>query len=95
MTRSKRTRNDGATAVHEGPNPQSHTDKATTLTEHALLTTAEAAVLTTYTPHGLENLRSAGRGPAFIKIRGGAVAYRLQDLLAWQESHRISTLDQR
>lgn len=64
------------------------------LIEHVLLTTQEAAALTTYTPHSLENLRSAGRGPAFIKIKGGAVAYRLSDLLAWQESHRIGTIDQ-
>jgi hypothetical protein len=68
---------------------------ATAPAEHILLSTREAASLTTYTPHSLENLRSAGRGPAFIKIKGGAVAYRLQDLLAWQESHRVSTLDQR
>lgn len=52
------------------------------LAEHVLLTTLEAAALTTYSPHSLENLRSAGRGPAFIKIKGGAVASRLCDLLA-------------
>lgn len=67
---------------------------ATAPTEHVLLSTREAASLTTYSPHSLENLRSAGRGPAFIKIKGGAVAYRLCDLLAWQESHRISTCEQ-
>lgn len=59
-----------------------------------LLTTREAAAYTPYTPHGLENLRCAGKGPAFIKIHSGAVAYRLADLLAWQDQHRISTLDQ-
>lgn len=48
-----------------------------------LLTTKQAAAFTTYSPHGLENLLCAGRGPAFIKIRGGAVAYRVADLLAW------------
>lgn len=64
------------------------------LVEHVLLTTQEAAALTTYSPHSLENLRSAGRGPAFIKVKGGAVAYRLCDLLAWQENHRVGTLDQ-
>ena len=71
------------TTGHAGPN------------ENLLLTTRQAAAYTPYTPHGLENLRSAGKGPAYIKIRyGGAVAYRLADLLAWQQQHRIGTLDQ-
>jgi hypothetical protein len=59
-----------------------------------LLTTKEAARYTPYSAHGLANLRSAGKGPAYIKIRGGSVAYRLADLLAWQASHRVSTFDQ-
>jgi hypothetical protein len=59
-----------------------------------LLSTKQAAAYTMYSPHGLENLRSAGKGPAYIKAHGGAVAYRLADLLAWQQHHRISTLDQ-
>jgi hypothetical protein len=63
--------------------------------DNLLPTTRQAAAYTPYTPHGLENLRSAGKGPAYIKIRyGGAVAYRLADLLAWQQQHRIGTLDQ-
>jgi hypothetical protein len=59
-----------------------------------LLTTKQAAEYTTYSPHGLENLRCAGKGPAFIKVHGGAVAYRLADLIAWQQQHRVTTLDQ-
>mgnify|MGYP001100986558 CR=1 FL=1 len=59
-----------------------------------LLTTKQAAEYTTYSPHGLENLRCAGKGPAFIKVAGGAVAYRLADLIAWQQQHRVTTLDQ-
>jgi hypothetical protein len=94
MTTSKRTGTGSVTADRRDsalqPNPST-----TTLAEHVLLSTREAAALTTYTPHGLENLRSAGRGPAFIKMRGGAVAYRLRDLLAWQDSHRVTTLEQR
>ena len=63
--------------------------------ENRLLTTREAAAYTPYTAHGLENLRSAGEGPAYVKIcRGGAVAYRLADLIAWQQQHRFGTLDQ-
>lgn len=61
---------------------------------NTLLTTREAAAFTIYSPHGLENLRCAGRGPAFIKIHAGAVAYRAADLLAWQVSHRVGTLNQ-
>lgn len=64
------------------------------LGHNRLLTTKEAATFTTYSAHGLENLRCLGRGPAFIKIRGGSVAYRVADLIAWQEQHRISTYDQ-
>lgn len=66
-----------------------------TVDGNRLLTTREAAAFTTYSPHGLENLRCAGRGPAYIKTRGGAVAYRIADLIAWQDSHRVVTLDQR
>lgn len=93
MTTSKRA----ATAAPDRHNPTLQPDSSPTvaLGEHVLLSTREAAALTTYTPHGLENLRSAGRGPAFIKMHGGAVAYRLRDLLDWQEAHRVTALEQR
>lgn len=65
-----------------------------TLGGNRLLTTKQAAEYTTYSPHGLENLRCAGKGPAFIKVAGGAVAYRLADLISWQQQHRVTTLDQ-
>ncbi len=65
-----------------------------TLDGNRLLTTKQAAEYTTYSPHGLENLRCAGKGPAFIKVHGGSVAYRLADLIAWQQQHRVTTLDQ-
>lgn len=65
-----------------------------TLDGNRLLTTKQAAEYTTYSPHGLENLRCAGKGPAFIKVAGGAVAYRLADLISWQQQHRVTTLDQ-
>ncbi len=92
MTTSEHT---GTGSVTAGSALQPDSFSTTALAEHALLSTRQAAALTTYTPHGLENLRSAGRGPAFIKMRGGAVAYRLRDLLAWQEEHRVTTLEQR
>lgn len=94
MTTAKHPITSISTANRPATAPEPGSGTAATLAEHVLLSTREAASLTTYSPHSLENLRSAGRGPAFIKIKGGAVAYRLHDLLAWQESHRISTLDQ-
>lgn len=93
MTTSRRAVT--ATAERDNPTLQPDSSSMIALGEHVLLSTRKAAALTTYTPHGLENLRSAGRGPAFIKMRGGSVAYRLRDLLAWQEAHRITTLEQR
>lgn len=60
-----------------------------------LLSSREAAAYTPYDARTLTNMRSAGRGPAFIKMRNGAVAYRLRDLLAWQAEHRVTTLDQK
>ncbi|WP_029137793.1 helix-turn-helix transcriptional regulator [Nakamurella lactea] len=59
-----------------------------------LLSTDEAAAYTPYNARTLVNLRSAGKGPAFIKVRNGAVAYRLRDLVTWQTEWRRSTLDQ-
>lgn len=79
----------------EGEAQAASTNNQTDLDDNRLLNTKQAAALTPYTPHALENMRSAGRGPAFIKVHGGAVAYRLVDLLAWQANHRVSTLDQK
>lgn len=94
MTTSRAPDSIGPAAGRRKSRHRPHWDSVLSLDEHVLLTTREAAALTTYTPHGLENLRSAGRGPAFIKMRGGAVAYRLSDLIAWQEAHRVATLEQ-
>lgn len=91
VTIPRASRADGSAIAVRDPAAPGATE---VLNGHELLTTKEAAAYTTYTPHGLENLRSAGKGPAFIKAQGGAVAYRLADLLAWQQQRRISTLDQ-
>lgn len=64
----------------------------TTIIAPAALNTRQAATRVGLSAGHLENERSAGRGPAYIKL-GGAVRYRIQDLDAWLESHRVSTLD--
>ena len=47
-----------------------------------LLTTVEAAELLRLKPHTLENMRSQGNGPFFLKL-GGRVFYHRADLRAW------------
>lgn len=40
----------------------------------------------------LANLRSAGTGPAFVKL-GAAVRYRLSDVIAFEDAGRRQTMD--
>jgi Helix-turn-helix domain len=55
-----------------------------------LLTSAEAAVLARCTQKNLENMRSYGKGPAFLKLRGHRgphrVFYRPADVIAWRDA---------
>jgi len=60
------------------------------LDDHILLTTREAARLLKVSTKTLERMRVEGTGPAFYKA-GRAVRYRMQDLLAWLESHRFTS----
>ena len=46
------------------------------------VTPQEAAVLLALSPRTLARYRQRGSGPAFSRF-GGAVRYRMQDLLAW------------
>lgn len=41
----------------------------------------------------LANWRSAGKGPAFIRV-GGAIRYSTDSLDAWLKANTIGTLDQ-
>jgi excisionase family DNA binding protein len=56
-----------------------------------LLTTREAAEFLRLKPHTLENMRSEGKGPIFMKL-GGRVFYHRADLKTWlRESRRRSS----
>jgi predicted DNA-binding transcriptional regulator AlpA len=52
-----------------------------------LLDTAEAAALLGFSERHLRNLRSYGKGPAFVRLKGQrgrrAVFYRREDVLDW------------
>lgn len=52
------------------------------------LRTAEAALLLGVTADALKNWRKKRQGPPFIRA-GRRVVYRTQDLLHWQEVHRV------
>lgn len=65
--------------------------------DHAL-TSTEAADFLGVSPKTLNNWRSQGRGPAYVKYTGatdglgrqrGTVGYRLGDLRAFVEAHRV------
>jgi predicted DNA-binding transcriptional regulator AlpA len=57
-----------------------------------LLTEADASRLLGLAPATLRNMRTQGRGPAFIKV-GGLVRYRPDDLVDWIESRVRHTTD--
>ena len=40
----------------------------------------------------LANLRSAGKGPTFIRLSGGAVRYRLSDVLAHENARMVEPI---
>jgi hypothetical protein len=56
------------------------------------VTEGEAARLLGLSGKTLRNWRSARRdGPIYLKYgRGGAIRYRISDLLAWRDAHRRS-----
>ena len=55
-----------------------------------LLDTQAAAPLAGVTAKTLENWRTLGRGPKFIKA-GRRVRYDPADLLAWRDEHRVGS----
>lgn len=56
-----------------------------------LLTEAETALLTGLNRRRLQNLRSKGGGPAFLKL-GGSIRYQETAILDWlKENTRTST----
>lgn len=59
-----------------------------------LLTEVEAAKLLGFTPRFLQERRSRGGGPPFVKVSARAVRYRPEDLEAWAADRlRTSTSD--
>jgi hypothetical protein len=58
-----------------------------------LLHQAELARRWRVSPRTLERWRWTGQGPAYLKL-GGSVAYRLEDVLAYEAAQRRTTKGQ-
>ncbi len=59
-----------------------------------LLTEKEVGQLIGFAPRTLQNWRSRGGGPPFVRVSKGCVRYRRQDIDAWAEERlRVSTAD--
>lgn len=59
----------------------------------ALLTRPQLATRWQCTSGHLANLASAGLGPAYLKLSGNFVRYRLEDIVAYEQQHRVATLE--
>lgn len=57
---------------------------------HALLTTSDAAPVAGVAAKTLENWRSDGKGPRFIKA-GRKVLYDPADIAVWKDANRYSS----
>jgi excisionase family DNA binding protein len=64
------------------PRSSAREDHMTNRRKSQLLTTVEAAEVLRLKKHTLENMRSQGKGPIFMKL-GGRVFYHRADLRAW------------
>ena len=53
----------------------------------------EASTLTRFSVGTLRNMRSAKRGPRYLKVSGRSVRYRRSDLDAWLGSEPVLTRD--
>ena len=53
----------------------------------------EAAKILGVKKRTLDNWRSLGRGPAYLKLSGRAVRYLLDDLLSYRDGKRIEPLN--
>jgi hypothetical protein len=67
--------------------PSTPTVTDTTLTTQSV-DTRGAAKYSAYSPDFFRAARRMGRGPAYIRV-GRSIRYRLKDLDAWLESHRV------
>lgn len=59
-----------------------------------VISVPEAAIFLSLQPRTLDNWRSQGRGPTFIKLPGGAIRYRVKDLRNWLNTYQILTMDE-
>ena len=59
-----------------------------------LLDTAEAAPLAGASPKTLENWRTLGFGPKFIRV-GRLIRYDPDDIKAWLDARRVSSTSER
>jgi predicted DNA-binding transcriptional regulator AlpA len=53
----------------------------------------EAASFTRFSVGTLRNMRSAKRGPGYLKVSGKTVRYRQRDLEAWMNGQPVLTCD--
>ena len=63
-----------------------------TLSATGVLSESAAATYVGYSRHYLRVARRYGRGPAYIRV-GRSIRYRVQDLDAWLEAHRVEPHD--
>jgi excisionase family DNA binding protein len=81
----------GAADFLDLPHGSLREDRMASRRRSQLLTTKEAAEELRLKPHTLENMRSDGKGPIFMKL-GGRVFYHRADLKTWlRESRRRSS----
>lgn len=57
------------------------------------LTTEKAAEIIGVDKRTLENWRSLGRGPAYIKISKRAIRYLYSDLIKYRDSRRVDPVN--
>lgn len=55
-----------------------------------LMTTAEAAAYLSFPEATVKAWRARGTGPAYVRINGRVVRYRMSDLDAWVDEQAVS-----
>ena len=59
-----------------------------------LMNEKEAAEMLCYSVRALQNWRSRGGGPKFIKVSARSIRYRRRDLLDWIEARTVANTSQ-
>jgi hypothetical protein len=63
--------------------------------EEQMMNTAKAAEYLEITPNYLAGMRHYGTGPTFCQSKSGRVAYRREDLDAWDQARQARRTSQR